>query len=318
MGVIFAILWGILKWILLLLLGLLILILFITAIFIFVPVRYRIKGEKNSAHLQGDFQLTWLLHLFSLRLRYQENEFVWECRLGPKILAASYPLPQKKKKDKDFKQPPQAEKRTKPAPEKTESLPPPILREKEQSESRTKTAFSEELKLVSAVPKKKSWRQKWQQMLLAIRRFFEKIVHPFQRAYHKLRKWREGWHDLKEKWERYPQKAETARAVKELAVGLLLPLLPRAYQAELLFGFDDPATTGKVLGYYYMLDPLLFPKRKRHKDIVVEADFQDSVLEFKGWCRGRFCIGSFLKPLIKAIMNTHIRRLIRYIRAYQS
>ncbi|MCI8632389.1 MAG: DUF2953 domain-containing protein [Lachnospiraceae bacterium] len=318
MGVIFAILWGILKWALLLLLGLLILILLIAAVFIFVPIRYRIQGEKSSERLQGSLRLTWLLHLLSLRVQYQEHELVWECRLGPKILAASYPLPQKKKKRRPLKQPPQAEKTTEPAAEEPSSAPPVIPHEEEQPRPRTSEMFSEAPKPLPAVPEEKPRQSKWHKIKSAVRRFWQKLIHPFQQAYHKLQRWRESWHSIKEKWEGYPQKAETARAVKELALGLLRPVLPRAYQLELLFGFDDPATTGKVLGYYYMLDPLLFPERKRRREIVVEADFQEAVLEGKGWCRGRFCVGSFLKPLIKALMNAHIRRLIRYIRAYQS
>lgn len=337
MGVIFAILGGILKWILLILLGLLGLILLVLLILLFTPLRYKLRGQKSSDSLWGKVQVSWLLHLISFHLAYQEKEIRWEVKLGPKVLLASYPIPKKEKKPKKPKpqKPPQAETEAglKESPAESETLAAtPTLAEtsppKEAAPPSEKTAAEEKRPAPAevppseetrepfpAAPEKKTWREKVTEVCWKIRRFFEKLMHPFQSLYEKVKKLRSRWDELKEKWEKYPQKGETVRAVKELAAGLVRPVLPRSCNIELLFGFDDPATTGKVLGYYYMLWPLLFPKETRRRKLKVDADFKRSVMEFNGWCRGHFCVASFLGPAVRALLNPHIRRLIRYIRA---
>ena len=67
--------------ILLVLLGLL---LFIVFSVLFVPVRYRLEGEKSSpgwSGANGKVKVSWLLHLIHLRIQYQEKELDWECYL---------------------------------------------------------------------------------------------------------------------------------------------------------------------------------------------------------------------------------------------
>ena len=67
--------------ILLVLLGLLLVIVFSV---LFVPVRYRLEGEKSSpgwSEANGKVKVSWLLHLIHLRIQYQEKELDWECYL---------------------------------------------------------------------------------------------------------------------------------------------------------------------------------------------------------------------------------------------
>ena len=64
--------------ILLVLLGLLLVIVFSV---LFVPVRYRLEGEKSSpgwSEANGKVKVSWLLHLIHLRIQYQEKELDWE------------------------------------------------------------------------------------------------------------------------------------------------------------------------------------------------------------------------------------------------
>ena len=65
--------------------------------------------------------------------------------------------------------------------------------------------------------------------------------------------------------------------------------------------------------YYYALTPVLFPKTSRRRRLELEAEFEEPVLEVTAVCKGRFSIGSFLWPVIRALLNAHIRRLIRYV-----
>lgn len=353
MGVVFAILGGILKWILLILLGLLGLFILLLLIVVLTPVRYKVQWEKSTETMGGRAKVSWLLHLITFRLEQNGKDIRWTVKIGPKVIAASYPLPPKKKRrrpvktkwaedtpERPMQEPPQAEKAESPSPEETssgsETVPPaeptaadeglPIEEKPEAipaaPEEKADSEKTEPPPLEEAPRKKKTWRARVTEICWKIRRFFEKLIHPFQALRDKLRRLRKSMQDLREKWQRvkaiwdgYPQKGETVRAVMDLVTGLLKAPLPKRYEVQLRFGMKDPASTGQVLAYYYALGPLLMPSVKRGRRLEVEADFENPVLEVKAKCKGHFSIGSFLWPVIRALMNGHIRRLIRYVRS---
>ena len=348
MGVIFAILGGILKWILLIILGLVGLILVLLLIVLLTPLRYKIKWAKQAEAMEGEARISWLLHLISFRLTQKGKEIQWTVKIGPKVIAASYPLPKKEKKKSKHKktkpsqtpavvplqEPPQAEK--------TESIPQeepaPVMLQEPQSEP---IAADEDLlkdegqKEISAAPEtvtlpqepevqedkpKKSLRRKITDVCWKIRRFFEKIVGKVRGVVDairaiptKVRGLLDRWDQVKAIWEGYPQKEETVAAIKQMLGGILKAPLPKKYDVKLRIGMKDPATTGQILMYYYALTPVLFPKTTRRRKFVLETEFEESVLDVTAVCKGRFSVGSFLWPVIRALLNAHIRRLIRYV-----
>lgn len=353
MGVIFAILGGILKWILLILLGLLGLFILLLLIVVLTPVRYKVQWEKSAETMGGHAKVSWLLHLITFRLEQNGKNIRWTVKIGPKVIAASYPLPQKKQRrrpaktkpteeapERPMQEPPQAEKAESIMPEEissgAETVPPaeptaadeglpieekpeavPAAPEEKEAPEEAETPLPED-----RPQKKKTWRARVTEICWKIRRFFEKLIHPFRALREKLRRLRRSLQDLREKWQRvkaiwdgYPQKGETVRAIMDLVTGLLKVPLPKRYEVQVRFGMKDPATTGQILGYYYALGPLLMPSVKRERRLEVEADFENPVLEVKAKCKGHFSIGSFLRPVIRALMNGHIRRLIRYVRS---
>lgn len=349
MGVVIAILGGILKWIFLILLGLLGLVLVLLLIVLLTPLRYRVQGEKSAEKTEAKVKVTWLLHLFSFQLAFQNQKLTWKAKIGPKTLA-SYPTRAKlKEKPKaetkpqpvqpddtpqvDVQQkikPPQAEKTEVPQEEK-EAVPQadaisPGENAKQEPETETMSSVhlsdEESADTAAAAPENRSCRQKVQAVCWKIRRFFEKVLKPVRmlpQAWHKLQDRAASllckWEDIQKLWDSYPQKGETVRSVGRLVCGLLKVPLPKRYDLQVRFGFEDPAATGKVLGYYYMLWPLLFPRETRGRRLEVTADFENPGLEASGRCKGHFSIGSFLLPVLRALMDPHIRRLIRYVRA---
>lgn len=90
--------------ILLVLLGLLLVIVFSV---LFVPVRYRLEGEKSSpgwSEANGKVKVSWLLHLIHLRIQYQEKELDWECYLfGVPLKKAGAAVREWKKEEKKEK-----------------------------------------------------------------------------------------------------------------------------------------------------------------------------------------------------------------------
>ena len=196
MGVVFAILGGIIKWILLIILGLVGLILVLLLIVLLTPLRYKIKWTKQAEAMEGEARISWLLHLISFRLTQKGKEIRWTVKIGPKVIAASYPLPKKEKKKSKHKKtkPPQTPTVVPPQAEKTESLPQeemaPVMLQEPQSEP---IAADEDLlkdegqKEIPAAPEivtlpqepevqedkpKKSLRRKITDVCWKIRRFF--------------------------------------------------------------------------------------------------------------------------------------------------
>ncbi len=358
MGVIFAILGGILKWILLIILGLIGLILVLLLIVLLTPLRYKIRWIKQADTMEGDVKVSWLLHLISFRLTQKGKEIKWTAKIGPKIIAASDPIPKKEKKPKKKRKakpqsasppeeplpqmniPPQAEKTESILQEETASTcvqepqTEPIaadevlLKEESREEMPAAPVMEEEPAVeeateetqAAAPEQEKSWRRRVTDICWKIRRIFEKIIHPVRTIREKVRGIRDKlralldkWDQVKAIWDGYPQKGETGRAVTDLITGILKAPMPKRYSVKLRFGLKDPASTGQVLIYYYALAPVLFPKTTRRRRFELEADFENPVIEVTAVCKGRFSVGSFLWPAIRALFNGHIRRLIRYV-----
>ena len=361
MGVLFAILGGIIKWILLIVLGLIGLVLVLLLVVMLTPLRYKIKWSKQADVMEGEARVSWLLHLISFRLSQSGKEIKWTVKIGPKIIAASYPLPKKEKKPKKQKkrkkkistpkdktsqetlvQPTTEPLAQPPKGEKTESVPQeeiaPVMLPEPQSEP---IAADEDLlkdegqKEIPAAPEtvtlpqepevqedkpKKSLRRKVTDVCWKIRRFFEKIlgkvrgiVAAIRAIPTRVRGILDRWDQVKAVWEGYPQKEETVAAIKQMLGGILKAPLPKKYDVKLRIGMKDPATTGQILMYYYALTPVLFPKTTRRRRFELEAEFEEPVFEVTAVCKGCFSVGSFLWPVIRALLNGHIRRLIRYV-----
>lgn len=338
MGAILAILGVILKIIAWILLGLLGLIILVSLLILLPSLRYYIEGAKTEEDAHITARLSFFLHLIRVKFSWQKgSEVVWDVTLAHRKIAASYPLPQGKDKRKKHRQrrkhdegghplavpaePEQPQpKQEAPSPPDTTPAPPPrrLVPVTDKPVSEPPRPEKKQQPLPAAPEKRRSkglagklkaaWRRlvAWIQKLLAIpKKLKEKWDHL-----------REEAEKLRDRWNEYPQKRETVAAVKELAIGLIRPVLPRAFRVHVRFGFNDPANTGKALGYYYALYPLLVPKETRRRKLEVEAEFENGpVLEANGWMRGHFALISFVPAVIRALRNAHIRRLIRFIRA---
>ena len=136
--------------ILLVLLGLLLVIVFSV---LFVPVRYRLEGEKSSpgwSEANGKVKVSWLLHLIHLRIQYQEKELDWECYLfGVPLKKAGAAVREWKKKRRKKKVQEQKERRKKAVQQKNEPEKRTAANKKGQEkplqiEEKTRTAAKEQ------------------------------------------------------------------------------------------------------------------------------------------------------------------------------
>lgn len=86
---------------------------------------------------------------------------------------------------------------------------------------------------------------------------------------------------------------------------LLKSIAPRKVKGRLRIGMEDPATTGKILGYYGMLYPLIGD----HIDVV--PDFDQTVLEGNILIKGKITLFKAIKTGIIVYFNKDLRKLIQ-------
>ena len=100
-----------------------------------------------------------------------------------------------------------------------------------------------------------------------------------------------------------------ARVLKREGLRVLKHLRPRRLRGRLAFGFEDPATTGRVLGGLGILYPVL-PKK-----LSIEPDFEKKKLEADVEIGGHFFGIVLLVRALKIFCNKDVRALLRRFRS---
>ena len=97
--------------------------------------------------------------------------------------------------------------------------------------------------------------------------------------------------------------------IKNELIRILKALRPRKYRINLIYGFDDPALTGKVTGVLAML----FLKAGKKAEFI--PDFDNKVLEGDIYLKGRIMGITLLIVLWKLYFNKDFRRLYKRVRS---
>ena len=102
----------------------------------------------------------------------------------------------------------------------------------------------------------------------------------------------------------HPSVKPAFQMLKKIVIRVLKHVKPRKARIYIHYGADNPADTGKAVAIYSMIYPY-FPKQ-----IKLDADFNNKVLEGNGYIKGRFHVIVFALCAIRAYLNKHIRKLI--------
>lgn len=86
---------------------------------------------------------------------------------------------------------------------------------------------------------------------------------------------------------------KTRKYLKKYFPGLIKHIGPRKIKGHVRYGFDEPATTGQITGYFSLL-PFMY-----QKNFFPEPDFYNKVLEGEISIRGRLQIGYIIRPAFK-------------------
>ncbi|OUQ28242.1 hypothetical protein B5E77_02790 [Lachnoclostridium sp. An131] len=308
------------------LLGLILLLLLLV---LFVPVRYRAYGIKKGGECRAEAKLSWLLHLISIPISYQNGELSARLRiLGFPVLN----LLEEEKEDGEEelrKEKPGKEKNGKETSEKatpeTVSTPEEAIWEEKKRSSETRQTQKEEnqtgepQQIPAAQPdlEEESGEEKdgavsrFFRFLRAVWGFLKGILQKlknlkctFRRFCGKMKRMAERYREIKDFALDERTKAAVSLVWKQAGI-LARQALPRKIRGELHFGTDDPALTGQILGAIGIFYPLFMD------NVKVNPDFEQMVLEGELFFRGRLRLVTLARIAWRLFRDKNVRYVYR-------
>lgn len=294
------ILWLILKIIGIVLLVILAVLLFAVILVVFYPVSYTLYAAYEQ-EVDIKAKVRWLFRLISVTFDYNIEGKKCVLRvMGIPVMDFLNPKPAKVKKEKRKKR-----RTPKPPQKKTES--PQLSNASSDAENafmqtqnasaqtehdfvqaetdRVQTGNASEQTKTDSKQTEQKKSGKWKAFFAKIRSFPAKVKMFLASLLEKLKALIEQLSDLKstiEQWVEILGRERTRTAIskaKNQIAGLLKHILPRKWKAYVEFGFEDPAMTGKLLGYYWMFIGLW------GEHFICVPDFENKV--FKGSIRAK-------------------------------
>lgn len=271
--------------ILLVLLGILLILLLLV---LFFPISYRVSASYNET-VKARAKVYWLFHLISVTLDYGDG--VKKCILrlfGIPLMDFLNPKPKKEKKKPKEKEPikPKADA-------EIQKMQSDIKLEDFVSDEEIKEPDSDEMheaiESADAEEEKLSW---WEKIQTTIDTIIQKIKDLIQKGV-----------DVKEKTDRWIEILQRERTkvalakVKDQIIKLLKHILPRKWNAYVEMGFDDPATTGKILGYYWMFIGLY------GNHFICVPNFEEKVLIANVDAKGRIQVVRLVYVVFKFLFD---------------
>ncbi len=286
------------------LLSILALVLFILCLILFVPIRYRIDAAKPSPEddITASAKVTYLLHIISGGALY-DKEFDKYARLfGIKI------WPKDKKADETVSESGPLHD----AASVTESNPPSELHDEEAPHDMPE---EEDYTIDWNTDDKPVISEEDDDVREDIFDIFDRIIETVSDKYgditgkyEKIRKEIRFW----DKMANDTRNRNAVALIKELVIKLLKKIAPRKVKGLVHFGFDDPATTGKILMYLAMIYPVLPQKLK------VEPDFEEAVVYGNCIIKGKITLFFPVVYLIRIYFNRDFKRMWRIYKKHSN
>lgn len=280
-------------------LGLLILIILgvlltVVLLVLLVPVRYQAEGYYDGK-VKGKAKITWLLHILSVTVQYEEE-----------VLAAvrifGFRIGKTKKMDSEFKE---AEEIMVQAMEVMEPEPVREIREiKDEIPDRVPKEEPEEPKAESK-RKKRGWVNKlFARLKKKVLKAFRKLKFFFRRICDTLKTFKDKKDEIhaliSDK-----KNQKTAKLLFRQGKKLLRHVLPRKGKGNITFGFDDPYLTGQVLTYASVVYPFC------HKHLNLYPVFDQAVFTGEGRFRGRIRMGTVLFIGSRMLLDRNFMHLLK-------
>lgn len=281
------------------LLVILLVILVLLLLVLFVPFRYNVEFEYDKDKLNLKARVTWLL-IFRFYLKFVEKKLAYKFKI------LFFPILNSEKAAKNKKSQVEDEFINKESNQRTDIKSSDEVME-EQQEVIHDTVTEKDNDSLQETDTDNSKKK-----------FSFKLLHPAEIYYiisHKIIdifwKIRSAILNAERKFDKICEMiADTDN--KEAVIFILSQIktlvrhvLPTKHGIYLKAGFDNPATTGQLLGAYSVVNSIF------KLNFILEPDFDHNIIETKGFVRGRIRVINLLMIGIKVITNKTIRKFIR-------
>lgn len=283
-------------------------ILLILGSVLLVPVRYRAMGsfDSLSPDFNGEFKITWFLHLLSVKIWFRDKKPCYWCKiLGIKI-ADSDKIKDKGKKTLKEKT---SHRRSK---EKNDNAIKPDTGEvledidselsKNQNTNKALEKKDEDFNKESYVKEKPADKKVFKK-INNIKFKFIKICDTIKNV-----------NGIKEKYMQFLTTEESRQAIRDIKAGIfkiICHIKPTRLKLYLKFGFPDPALTGQIYGFMCVF------LARYGNTIYIEPQFSDVNRIFADGnfkLKGRIRLGVLLFYGIKIYANKRLKEFIAFVK----
>ena len=305
LGVILDILLIVLKVIGIFVLSILGLFILLLLVVLFVPIRYKSNGqfEKTEEGFEHEVyaKISWCLHIISIKFNRVQNKNVISFKiLGIDFLNRKKKPKRKKTRKRATKKISQGEMTTTDSPktivEKTENI--NTIKQEVDANKNVEGNVKQEQINKNENAKEKEIKPK---LIQRIKAFISKLGSICEKI--------KNLNNVKNSFIEYLKRDTSKNAIREIKniiLKLLKHVLPRKLRATVGFGFEDPSTTGKVLGAASVFYGIYGDK------LELEPDFDKSVLYGKYKLKGRIRMCSLLIVALKLYRNKWIKEFINF------
>lgn len=291
-----------LKWILWMILFLVLLILVIFSLMLLVPIRYRTEVEYKEEKTCMQGRISWLFSLVSLTFIHQGQLKTKLNILGISFYDSDKPKEKKSRKKRDAK----PKKENKKSTEKT------VERENTDRRQEFSASGAKEQPLgdkTEAPPPTVSVASTPKSELILMDRlkgFWEKLVGLKGAIPGVLERLKAIWQGCKDKkalldyyreqWKRKEVQTTWKRGRNKFGK-MAKSIGPRKWLLTGKLGLGDPAATGQMMAVLGIAYPFI------GNHIQIRPDFEQQIIELKGFLKGRISLGSLLWQLVSLVLH---------------
>lgn len=294
---------------------------------LFVPVRYRIELDRAEGEdeppIVVNARITWLLHLLNILIQYPAKVtvrvrilFFTLFQMPKRIKHSKSKLQETDSKDIQLKEQTPDEELLKSETQTPEHEPLQatelLQTENDRTQIKNEGQTSEEE--TSHTKEHYNLKEKWHKLLEKIQNFFCKIKELFQNIQYTIKHFCDKIKSVSNQIEYY-KKVVSSDAFQhsfQLCKGELFSILkslrPQKFNADIVVGMDDPATTGEILAIWGMLYPII------GEHVNITGDFEQNRIEGHVLVKGRIRAITFVKAVIRIYFNKDIRQLIHLLK----
>lgn len=311
----------ILKWIGIVLLTVLSLVILILLSVLFIPIRYKVKGQYEDEP-DAAVTVSWFFHLIHFKIRFRKK-LVWQVRIFG-ILFMGSEKRKKIRKPKSQKDRSDAEVHKKDMQSTEQSEEPGFQAETELSKcaeileppNQPQTQKQPQIPMTSESDAEVTQPRKHRikNFFFFIRKIWSKIIHAMRNIRYTMKKICDKIKQVHDHIAYYhgvitgEEGQAVIRLIKTELGKLLLHIAPEKCRINVSFGFDDPATTGQIMAILGMIYPIW------SYDISIHPDFENTLIKGNVYIRGRIRLFTLIRIAWKVYFNKNLKKVLVLLR----